>query len=194
MTLRRGFKSEASELAKEVRAELGLGPFDRLDPRELAEYLDIPIMSLSELAPDVSGARYFLFEEQDSFSALTVFAGSQRMVVHNNSHSEARQNSNLTHELAHALLLHIPVPALDAITGCRNWDDTIEQEAAWLSGELLVSREMALAAARGRPTQLQARQRLGVSEWMLQWRINSTGAAKRVERERRSRPSLEIVG
>ena len=31
MGLRRGFKTEATGLAKEIRGELGLGPFDRLD-------------------------------------------------------------------------------------------------------------------------------------------------------------------
>ena len=37
MALRRGFKTEAAALALEVRAELGLRPFDRLAPLELAD-------------------------------------------------------------------------------------------------------------------------------------------------------------
>ena len=99
MALRRGFKSEAAALAQEVRAELGLGPFDRLDPRLLARHLGIPVVPLSELSASLPGVRHFLSVEQKAFSALTVFAGHRRMVVHNDSHSEARQNSNLAHEL-----------------------------------------------------------------------------------------------
>ena len=34
MGLRRGFKTEATGLAKEIRGELGLGPFNRLDPAQ----------------------------------------------------------------------------------------------------------------------------------------------------------------
>ena len=187
MALRRGFKSEAAALAQEVRAELGLGPFDRLDPRLLARHLGIPVVPLSELSASLPSAQHFLSVEQKAFSALTVFAGHRRMVVHNDSHSEARQNSNLAHELAHALLRHEPAAALDSKTGCRDWNDIKEQEADWLDGELLVTRQMALDVARGRLTRQDAQQRLGVSDQMLTWRINKTGAGKRVEREQAGR-------
>ena len=147
MTLRRGFKAQAAELAQEVRAELGLRPLDRLDPRVLALHLTIPIVTLSELAADADGARHFLLIEPGAFSALTVFFGHRRLIVHNDSHSEARQNSDLVHELAHGLLLHEPTTALDGATGCRNWNDRIEAEANWLTGELLVTRRAALSVA-----------------------------------------------
>ena len=102
MVLRRGFKSEAATLAQEIRAELGLRPLDRLDPRGLARHLDVPIVPLSCLSSDLTSVQYFLSVERKAFSALTVFDGHRRMIVHNDSHSEARQNSNLAHELAHA--------------------------------------------------------------------------------------------
>ncbi len=189
MALRRGFKSEAAALAKEVRAELGLGPLDGLDPRQLARHLDIAIVPLSKLSASLPGASYFLSVEREAFSALTVFDGHRRMVVHNDSHSAARQNSNLAHELAHALLFHEPTAALDGKTGCRDWNETKEEEADWLGGELLVTGDMALSVSRGRLTREQARKRFGVSEQMLNWRINKTGASKRVERERVGRGS-----
>ena len=187
MTLRRGFKSEATALAQEVRAELGLSPLDRLDPRQLARHLDIPVATLSDFSATLPDARLFLSVERKAFSALTVFDGHRRIVVHNDSHSEARQNSDLAHELAHGLLRHEPVPALDSMTGCRDWNDVNEQEADWLSGELLVTSEMALAIARGRLTKQQAQQRLGVSAAILDWRINKTGALMRAEREQARR-------
>ena len=125
--------------------------------------------------------------EREAFSAVTVFDGHRRMIVHNDSHSPARQNSNLTHELSHGLLLHEPAPALDSKTGCRHWNDANESEAAWLGGVLLVTNDMALAVARGQLTRKQARQRFGVSEDMLRWRLDMTGSNKRVARERARR-------
>ena len=187
MKVRRGFKKEAAELAEGVRAELGLGPFDRLDPRRLAHFLGIPIVPLSDLVPTCRGALYFLDEERETLSALTVFEGHRRIIIHNDSHSLARQNSNLAHELAHGLLHHEPQPALDAKTGCRLCNATSEHEANWLAGELLVSRGMALAVARGRFTREEAMERLGVSSSMLRWRLNMTGANMRAKSERAKR-------
>ena len=219
--LRRGFKSQAAGLAGELRAELGLSPFDRLDPHQLAAHLAIPIVPLSELAARSDGARHSLSTDSDFFSALTVFDGYRRMIVHNDAHSEVRQSSNLAHELAHGLLLHEPAPPLDGVTGCRIWNDTNEEEeAAWLSGEsprecqharlahqhewcaeeggeragaLLVTGKMALAVARGRFTEQQTLQRLRVSASMLDWRINMSGARKRVGRERASERRFLIL-
>ena len=182
--LRRGFKTEVEALVKEVRAELELAKLDRLDPHQLACHLEIPVVALSDLSEDLSGAQRFLSVDREAFSAVTVFSGHRRMIVHNDSHSPARQNSNLTHELSHGLLLHEPAPALDSFTGCRNWNDTNEAEANWLGGVLLVNNDMALAVARGRLTRKQARERFGVSEDMLRWRLDMTGANKRVARER----------
>ena len=34
--MRRGFKTQANQIAREVRGELGLGPTDPLDPWKLA--------------------------------------------------------------------------------------------------------------------------------------------------------------
>jgi hypothetical protein len=49
---RRGFKTEANSIALEVRGELGLRPFDPLDPHVLAEWLEIPIWTLSEMCSE----------------------------------------------------------------------------------------------------------------------------------------------
>ena len=65
--------------------------------------------------------------------------------------------------------------------------NTNEAEAAWLGGVLLVTCDMALAVARGRFTKWQARERFDISEDMLRWRLDVTGANKRVARERARR-------
>ena len=185
MGFRRGFKTEANELTVEVRGELGLSLYQALDPFVLAEFLEIPIVGLSDFVREAPAIRHLLDVEPEVFSAVTVFAGSQRTIVHNDAHAPSRQRSNLTHELAHGLLLHPPTPALDD-TGCRHWNQQIEDEASWLAGALLVPETAAMAIARGRWTQAGAAQHFGVSQAMIRFRLNSTGAIKRVTRARMS--------
>lgn len=184
MALRHGFKSEARALATELRSELGLDQFGRLDPRVLAEHLAVPIMRLSDLTATCTEAQHFVTVEPKVFSAVTVFSGHKRIILHNDAHSPLRQNSNIAHELAHCTLHHAPAPALDPVTGCRDWRGDHEDEANWLTGELLVTPEMALATARGRFSLYEASERFGASLSMIRYRINVTGARLRASRER----------
>lgn len=186
MGYRRGFKTEANSIGEEVRGELGLTELDPLDPRDLARHLSIPVLDLSEFIDVHPGIACLQTTEKEAFSAVTVFDGTARTIVHNDGHSLSRQNSNLAHELAHGLLLHPPTPALDD-KGCREWNQDVEDEATWLAGILLVTEVVTLEIARGRLTREVARERYGVSKAMLQFRINATGAVKRVQRARAGR-------
>lgn len=178
--LRRGFKTEANGIAREIRLELGLKVVDPLDPRVLAGHLEIPLVRLSELRKDAPAAvQHFLSLDTAAFSAVTVFRGPARLIVYNDGHTDGRQASNLAHELSHALLLHPPTPALDH-RGCRNWDPEVEEEASWLAGALLISEEAAIAIARAGMSLDDAAERYGVSRPMVQFRLNVTGARKRV--------------
>jgi Zn-dependent peptidase ImmA (M78 family) len=181
VAFRRGFKAEAAGIAADVRSELGVGVSGRLDPRGLAGLLGIPIIDLSSLEAEAPAVRHLLDTEPEVFSAVTVFAGRRRTIVHNDGHGAARQNSNICHELSHGLLQHPPTPALDN-SGCRIWNQDTEDEAVWLGGCLLVPEQAALATARGRWTIAEAAGQLGVSEAMIRYRINATGAAVRVQR------------
>jgi hypothetical protein len=182
MGYRRGFKSEANATAREVREELGLTALDPLDPLILAEYLDVNVTPLSDFLTDAPSAVHHLqVVERDAFSAATVFAGSQRSIVHNDTHSIGRQASNVAHELGHALLLHDPTPALDD-RGCRLWNQNIEDEAQWLAGALLVTEDAALWIVRNGLSLSEAASRFKVSSPMITYRLNMTGAHKRVAR------------
>ena len=181
MAFRRGFKSEAAGIAADVRSDLKAGLFGRLDPRALADFLDITVIDLSSLETEAPAIRHLLVTEPEVFSAVTVFAGRRRTIVHNDGHCAARQNSNICHELSHGLLQHPPTPAMDD-RGCRIWNQDIEDEATWLAGFILVPEQAALATARGNWTIVQAAERFGVSEAMISYRINATGAAIRVRR------------
>ncbi len=182
MTLRRGFKGEADQIATEVRAELGLGPSDPLDPVALAAFLGIPVLPLSALSHDAHQSVLLLAgSESAAFSAATVFDGSKRLIVHNDSHALGRQRANLSHELAHGLLLHSPTQALDDL-GCRRWDQSVEDEANWLAGALLVTPQAALDVARSNLTLDDTATRYGVSTALMRWRLNVTGAYRRTKR------------
>lgn len=187
MAFRRGFKTEANAIASEVRAELGLTALAPLNPHDLAAHLDIPVHPLSgfsDLAEE--SVRVFSGTEQGAFSAVTVFRGRRREIVHNDSHSLGRQHSNIAHELAHGLLLHEPQPALDD-RGCRFWDGDAEDEANFLGAALLLTEQAALAIVRRGVKPEDACRHFCISKRMLQYRLNVTGAHIRVQRERARR-------
>ena len=86
-----------------LRQQMGLRPFDPINPCEICSYFDICLLKLTEL--DLDGAhaagRHFLGAGSSRFSALTMPVGGQRAIIHNDRHGDARQRSNIAHELAH---------------------------------------------------------------------------------------------
>ncbi len=186
MALRRGFRTEANTTVAAVRNELGLGPLDRLDPRFLADLLDIDVLALSDLVSQAPAAAHLLTEEPDAFSAATIFVGARRAIIHNDAHTRGRARADLAHELAHALLLHPPAPALDH-RGNRMWNQDAEDEATWLAGALLITDDAALAVARGWKPVDRAALHFGVSVGMVKYRLNVTGARTRAARTRAAR-------
>jgi Zn-dependent peptidase ImmA (M78 family) len=186
MSLRRGFKAEAERIAMEVRRELSLTPTCRLDPHKLAQHLRIPVLRIRDclrVAENAPRLRRLLEDESDSFSAITLFFARRRLIVHNESHPPTRQANNIVHEIAHCLLEHPPGPVTDH-RGCRHWNATMEDEANWLSGALLVPREGAYSLARaGEPIEAIAKQ-FGVSVKLCRWRIYKTGIPHQLQNSR----------
>ncbi len=177
----RGFKAHAERLALDTRQEMGIGIHQRLDPKALAEHLSIKVMTLGALATraDIAEALGVLHgPEVSSLSAFTVFAGSKRMIVHNEAHTTGRQASNIAHEVSHGLLLHPPAPVLD-LRGCRNWNGDNEDEATFLAGALLIPSQAAWRIAGRRMPLEDAAEFFGCSVEMVRWRINITGAGRR---------------
>ena len=180
--MRRGFKTGANAIAREVRKELGLARTSPIDVWRLAEHLGIPVMPLSDLREEAPlAAELFLNGGRGMFSGATVFRGHERMIVFNDAHALGRQVSDIGHELAHGLLLHPPSPAMDG-RGSRFWDREVEEEADWLSGALLVPEEGALMVVRRGWTLAEGAEHYGVTEQMVRFRVNVTGAKKRVKR------------
>jgi Zn-dependent peptidase ImmA (M78 family) len=184
VSLRRGFKKEANEIALEIRVELGLGPKAPLDPLKLAEHLLISLIPLSSLEQDAPEAFRRLTGFANSvFSAVTVFRGIKRAIVYNDAHSPRRQASDIAHELAHALLLHPPKPSLKF--GTRDWNSEEEAEAGWVAGALLIPDEAAFRIAESAQSTALAAEEYGVSEQMIVFRLKVTAARIRVERAQR---------
>ena len=190
--MKRGFKSECESIVTAVRAEMGLAAHAPLDSRDLAEHLGIPLHPLSALdASGVVGAISCVKANSAVLSAMTIFPAwplPRRLVIFNDGNSNARPNSDLAHELAHGLLMHEPRRAI--VNGCRDYPKKDEEEAAWLSGCLLVPREAALLVAMaGTPMGIAAIE-YGVSTQMMTYRVNSTGARRQAEASRRRRRPL----
>ncbi len=181
MPLRRGFKSEAEQIASSVRTKLELRPTQTVEPEALAELLGIEVRAGDELIPRER------FEEIEniqpgSFSACTLRPSADRVVVvYNPISAKSRQKSDVAHELAHVLLNHelSRVERLGDIT-FLSCDPTQEDEAGWLSGCLLLPRALLLAEFRRGSNARQIANKYEVSESMARYRLNVTGVARQV--------------
>jgi hypothetical protein len=182
--MRRGFKTEARALAQEVRGELGLSALDPLDPWVLAGHLAIPVWRLSEYRTVIPAAVELLGGVGDgAFSAMIAFVGQRRVIIHNDAHAATRQRADIAHELAHALLLHEPHPVADG--EAPGFDEPQEAEASWLGASLLVTDQACLLLCTKGVATGAAAERMGVSEALMRWRINSIAARKRIARGER---------
>lgn len=185
--MRRGFKAEAGAIARELRGEMGVAADAPLYMQQLADHLGITVLRLSTLRSDAPGATDLLLgTAAGMFSGMTVFDGSRRTIVFNDAHAPGRQASDIAHEIAHGLLFHEPAPVADD-SGCRLWNPEAEKEADWLAGALLVPDEAAIRIERRGWSDGEAAAAYGVSEPMIRYRRNVSGARKRVQRARAQR-------
>lgn len=184
MTLRRGFKNDSDDYSRDVRSEMGLKAYEPLCPWQLAEHLAIPVVPLSEFRDVCLDETLYLTQvEPRCFSAVTVFRGHRRLIVHNDAHTPQRQASNIIHELSHGILRHPPTEPFGE-HGCRNFNQEIEEEANWLGPALLISVEAALHIVRKSMSVAQASELYRVTEDVIRMRLNVTGARKRLARQR----------
>ena len=186
--LKHGFKAEAERISLRIRYKLGIPPTGRLDPEEVCRAFDITLLRMSDVDCDVST---FQGSANDRFSAMTVCAGLQRGIVHNDSHHIFRQRSNIFHELAHCFLGHQGCTILND-NGTRSYNSPIETEASYLGGALLLPKDAALHILKN-GLKSEAQNMYGVSRPMLEYRIRVSGAQtifnRSLAKYGRSRPS-----
>jgi hypothetical protein len=171
LAFRRGFKAEANRIALRVRAQMGLSAIAPIDPALVCGHFDIVLLKLSELG---CYAARFVGVDRSAFSAVTVPCGPTTAIVHNDSHHPFRQRSNICHELAHCFLGHEYAPPLSE-KGDRARDGSVEAEANFLAGALLIPNDAAVHIVRN-GLMASAQTLYGVSQQMLQYRLRVSGA------------------
>lgn len=182
MSVRRGFVTEAKNLAIELRAEIGVDHFGSLDPYALADLYGIPVVALSTV-PTTAGD-HFLVARPEVFSGALIPIGTGYLILENDAHSAERRRATLSHEMAHVVLEH-QFP-LSITTGERcTGEGTQEQEADRLGAELLIPYEAALRLARRNASDYVVAETMGVSVAYAKYRMNSSGARTVADRTRK---------
>lgn len=185
--MERGFKKYAEDLATDIRKELSRPAHDRLCAFELAEHLGVPTLKFSQLVP-VAKDRFGITGDQlkaldEEVHGLCIPWGETgRAIIYNDNRVPARQQSDVAHEASHILLGH---PMADIVSGAVSQrTKELEDEASTLGGTLLVPRAAAIHVLRERVPMDEAAAFYGVSEQLLQWRCNVSGAKQIVSRSR----------
>lgn len=180
--LRHGFKAAAKRRSLELRRVHGYGETDAVDCYDLAKELGIEIVRLSEL-PVSTHTRHLMEVAPAALSAATVKREDKIAIWINDHHGRPRQMASLAHEIGHLELDHKHAPFLND-GGCREHVADIEAEADFFGSVLLVTDRMALNVVGMGETIDEAALRYGVSRQLMQWRVNDSGAAKRIQRAR----------
>lgn len=185
--MRRGFKTEARKLALELRAELGLDAFGQFDPYALASEYGVPVFRLSDLGQDPAAreaAARYTQDDSATFSAALVPAGSNRLILDNDTHDPRRRRNSVSHEMSHLVLEHEFGQVLLTGDGYRAFSPDKEEEADWLGGELLIPYDAAEHAARMDWDDEQVADTYAVSVPLARMRMNYSGARRVVANKR----------
>ena len=185
MPFARGFKTRCENIAQATRVALERRPDAPLTVTELADYLGVGIIG----PEDISGMpksvlRVLLEDEADDWSALTVGNANRVVIIYNPQSSPGRYSSDISHELSHLILRHSPSTLMFAPDGkwtLRSYDSQQEEEAAWLSGCLLLPRPALLRIVHSGLSLSEAAKRYKVSERMLTYRRDITGVVRQVK-------------
>jgi Zn-dependent peptidase ImmA (M78 family) len=186
--VRRGFKAEAEKRADSARSSLGISSLSPLDPWAYAAYLEVIILDLEDLGLTKKSAHQLLVADPGSWSAMTIKEGDAIGVIVNPSHAMTRQRNDLTHELAHVELKHVPTRVDVSPTGyllLSDYSEDQEQEADWLAGALLLPRNALVTSRTRGQTVEQIAATYGVSPALCDWRLKMTGVDLQLRRTAR---------
>ncbi len=183
--LKRGFKANTEKLAKEYREKLNIHPCDALCAFRLAEYLKIGVYKAIEFINSEEYINLLKGEngQKCEWSALTMTASSgSQIIIHNPFHSEARQQSDLMHELAHIICDHVHEKKehdFELPIGLRSYNSIQEEEAKCLGATLQLATPCLLWAAKRQMSNEEIASHFNSSMEMVKYRMNITGIAKR---------------
>lgn len=178
-TLERGFKARAERTSAGLRGELGLSPYEQLNPHQLAAYLEVKVLTPLEVPGMTKDLiDQLLTVDPWGWSAVTIAQGDSALIIFNPRHSAGRQASDITHELAHIILGHQPATMIMSPDGnlvMRSYDQKQEDEANWLAWAILLPREALLSMKRKKVTVVDIATAFGVTETLVQYRLRITG-------------------
>lgn len=186
----KGFKNSCESVSLQMRRKLDLRSTDALDPYLLADYLNIKVITPRNI-PGLSDDKLTILLQSgaESWSAATLVSNGKSLIILNSAHSSARSSSNLMHEISHILLGHRPSEisvTKDRLLLLNIFNPDQESEAAWMSGCLLLPREiLMLIKQKGWSAQI-VNSIYKVSEQMLNYRLRVTGVDIQFNRFRRT--------
>ena len=186
--MERGFKSRCEAISRSLRLDLGLSHADPLSVALVAGHLNITMWSLADLRLENEDFHQLACVDGESWSAFTVSAFGRDAIIVNPSRSTARYSSDVMHELAHLILGHQPSTMFfvrDGEVALRGFNTTIEEEANWLAGSLLLPRAALVHIKHNRLPQSRACTLYGVSKEMLKYRLNVTGVNRQFRNSRK---------
>jgi IrrE N-terminal-like domain len=181
LNYKRGFKKWADEKSVSLRHELNLRHYESLSPTVLAKHLGLEILVPSELPNMTNDILKGLFKDNSSWSAVTIGVGKPSLIIHNDTHSFERQNSNIFHEIAHVLCghemcefgdLNCPIPL-------RKYDEVQENEANWLGFCLHLPVSSLIVCGKKNYTLTQISNAYSASMELVKYRMNVTGLSRR---------------
>ena len=178
-TFKRGFKSWAERTSLAFRRELGLAADDPLRPEDLVAHLGIRLWTPYDVPGLPEEVIHQLLEEDPwSWSGVSLQVNGRGIIIYNPRKSKGRQASDITHEAGHFILDHQPATLIvspDLDIAMRSFDPNQEDEANWLSWCLLLPREALLDAKRRGLSAAQIAARYGVTENLVNFRVQKTG-------------------
>lgn len=119
----------------------------------------------------VRGSVGLLTSQDCNFSALALIINDYRIIIYNGSHSLARQESDIMHELAHIICGHLgDCLQLSAEIGLREYNYQYEQEAKWFGSVLQIPEKGLFKLAKDGYTTKQIATIYGASEEMATYR------------------------
>lgn len=182
--LKRGFKAKAEKIATEYKEKLNLHPCAPICAFKLAEYLNVKIYAATEFLKSEDEIAKLSAQDSEGYgwSALTMTTKEgNRIIIHNNFHTPARQQSDIMHEISHILCKHIvedKYPGINLPFGMRDYDPLQEEEANCLGSTLQLSKPCLLWAKKRNMTTEQISNHFNASTEMVNYRMGITGLNK----------------
>ena len=169
---------------------MGLSPSDRMDAGDLAKHLGCFVHAADELV-GIARLKQLGRIQDDAFFACTFKLPKGRyVIVFNPLMNETRRNSDIAHEVSHIVLDH-RLSRLERLgtVAFLSCDKHQEEEAAWLSGCLLLPRFALIHdLARGMQSKTIAKNRV-LSNDMVDYRRRVTGVERQLSARHRVRSS-----